>query len=1738
MAEIKRLKTKRSQIKSQLTRFKTYFVNLGDAPDLIQLEDRFFKIQHLLDEFNDIQSQIECALASEETLENFDVEQSQERETFENLFYDTTSSVKKYLIIKKPQVTLEASTSAINPSQLINNQTVANVKLPTLNLPTFNGQYDRWLEFSDAFNSLIHTNNTISDVQKFYYLRSSLRDEAAIVIRAVEVSAANYHIAWQLLRERFENKRIIIHNHLKGLFELPCLVKESPILLRQLLDNVLRHLRSLQALGQETQYWDTLIIYLITSKLDSITRREWESSKFANDLPTMAEITTFLRTKCEILETLQVNKGNPIKVEHFNSKPQKRQEIIHPSSNAYFTTTNTCVFCNGDHSIYNCTEFATLPVNSRSLEIKKLHLCINCLRKGHLIRDCRSTYNCRKCNRKHNTLLHIDHEPAGNTSLKEVNNQQVAGSSNPQEILLSSTTIANHALNFSSSQILLSTALIEVRDFHGKIRESRVLLDSGSQSNFITDEMCQLLGLQKQRINSTVSSISQAITNISYKTEIKLQSRHNAFKATITCLILPNITANLPPISFDSSSLDLPQNIKLADPGFNQTGKIDMLLGASIFWELMCIGQIHLGKNQPVLQKTQFGWVIGGSISIPQDQKIASVTYCSINANQTVESQLEKFWEIEEVQAVSKLSEEEQACENKFVATTKRTGTGRFEVNIPLRDNKSQLGESRNMALKRLFSIERKLGREPKLKEEYTKFMADYENLGHMSRIKENQSETQLSYYLPHHAVIKNSSTTTKVRVVFDGSAKTSSNLSLNDIQMVGPTIQNDLFSILIRFRKHAFVITADIEKMYRQILVKPEQRRLQRILWRSDVSQSVQCYELNTVTYGTASAPFLAIRCLYQLGIDNENLFPRESCIIKNDFYVDDLLTGANSIKELIDIKNNIKAILEPAGFNLRKWVSNESRVLNDRYFNSSVETELIQICKELETKTLGILWNPTADTLQYAVKNLREKHVTKRTILSETAQIYDPLGLIGPITITAKIIIQKLWQYKLSWDESIPLDLYSRWSKFRNELQLLNQIKIPRNVLAKAPVLIELHGFCDSSESAYGACLYIRSINESNETSVQLLCAKSKVAPLRNVTLPRLELCGALLLAKLTEKILAAIQIQFHKFYFWCDSTIVLSWIRRPANHWKTFVANRVATIQNITKNVNDWRHIRTYDNPADLISRGVTPNQLLKSKLWWQGPAWLIKDIADWPPVEEYAEGNDELSELRNTATATLLVTSTNFNLFSKYSSFIRLQRIVAYCLRFKTNAQNRKITGPLTVTELQNATFVLVKIAQAECFKQELKDLKNLKSVPKSSNLVKLNPFLDEQGIIRVGGRLTKSNFTYEKRHPIVLPIKHTLSELITRYEHLRLLHCGPQALLSSLRDRYWPLAGRNLARKVVYNCVQCFKTNPKNTEQIMGALPATRLSPSPPFFNCGVDYAGPFYIKDKKSRGCKTIKCYICLFVCFATKAVHLELVGNLTTEMFLAALKRFISRRGKPLNIYSDNGSTFVGANSELKELSKFLNSKDTQSEIRVSLNSESISWHFIPPRSPHFGGLWEAGVKSTKSHLKRVIGNASLVYEEFNSILIQVEAVLNSRPLSPLSSDPNDLNPITPAHFLIGRALTAIPEPSYLELNENRLSRFQRLQKLTQHFWTRWSKEYVSELQERTKWKISHPNLLKIGTMVIIREDNLPPLKWKLGRVMELHPGHDGVPRVLTIRTANRCIKRAVSKVCVLPIE
>ncbi|GFW38313.1 integrase catalytic domain-containing protein [Trichonephila clavipes] len=605
------------------------------------------------------------------------------------------------------------------------------------------------------------------------------------------------------------------------------------------------------------------------------------------------------------------------------------------------------------------------------------------------------------------------------------------------------------------------------------------------------------------------------------------------------------------------------------------------------------------------------------------------------------------------------------------------------------------------------------------------------------------------------------------------------------------------------------------------------------------------------------------------------------------------------------------------------------------------------------------------------------------------------------------------ELWKIKLDWSEQLPPDAMEEWMNFYQKLAKVNNFKIPSCILLPATIRIEIHGFSDASERAYAAVVYIKCFNESGQSQTRLLCSKSRVAPLKTLTIPRLELSAALLLSRLVKRVVPILQLSIHKIWMWTDSKIALAWIKTEPHKLKTFVSNRVAEIQALSKDYH-WKHVSSKNNPADLISRGCKVDELLKNEMWFSGPNLQTDEYEDNQlfPDPSYRD------ELKYAVTLSMTEFSSNFydELFNVTNNFIKLIRIFSFIFRFINNIKAKESCSKekyLTADEVKRSTEFLAKIAQLSEFKAEIDALKKGKGVSKTSKLKALDPFLDENSLLRVGGRLCNADLPFETKHQIIIPSKHNFTKLLFEHMHKKFFHIGAQGLVHQIRMQFWPINGKGIARKTVHDCIACFRQKPTGVDQLMGNLPSERVTPSAPFLNSGVDFCGPFQIKFKNQRKGIFSKVYVAIFVCLATKAIHLETVTDLTTEAFMAALKRLCARRGRISTLISDNATNFKGAAAELNRFVKLIcNNNETLANYFAS---EAIQWKFIPPRSPNFGGLWEAGVKLFKHHLYRTLVNSKITFEEFETIIIQIEGILNSRPLVPLSDNINEYEVLTP---------------------------------------------------------------------------------------------------------------------------
>ncbi|XP_058811118.1 uncharacterized protein LOC131676009 [Topomyia yanbarensis] len=843
-----------------------------------QVQVRIDSLDQLWADFASVQDDIEEIEDRADGESEVEATLSDERIQFQDLYFDLKASLVSKLSDRPP-------TAAPSGSRF--QAPLHSVRLPEINIPEFSGNPSEWIAFRDIFKSMIHTSLHLTPVQKMHYLKAALRGEAARIVANLEVNAANFTIAWKSVCERYDNPNLLLKHHFATLFTIPNVKKASSSALYDLVDEFDHHVGILEKLDTPANLWNTVLVESLSKRLDPVTLKEWENNCEGDARPTYQNLIDFVRKTSRVLQSVKLlhNCNQPVDLKPVRPKPI--------SSHITTETTFKCQLCKHAHPLFKCDQFLGMEAKQRFELVKKHGLCINCLKGSHLAKNCSSSRNCSK---KHHTLLHLPplhtgHKPATQTSLafsavtSDVipSGQRLSHTSSfasqscpsppPSQVVtramdsvsaytysvvvapspppvgssvsysIGSSAVEKNTLPMAAyvapkkdsvdckGEVFLSTVVVKVKGTTGGSHFIRGVLDSCSQANFISEAMARRLELKRDNINMQVSGIGQGIVHIRSKVHIKISSRFGKFDYHLECLVIPQITVTVPSNHVDISRWNIPDNIPLADPRFNISAGVDLLIGAELFYSLLESHKVRLSEGYPTLQQTVFGYVVVGKLLEPANPS----SICIVSASRSLETTLHRFWEVENFDDGKSMTPLEQVCEDHFKKTVSRAIDGRYMVRLPVREELLPLlGESYTVAQRRLLAIERKFTLNSEFKREYVDFMEEYRNLGHMelsARIEHPQ------FFLPHHAIHRPESSTTKTRVVFDATCKGSTQMSLNDVLLVGPIVQPSLLATVLNFRAPKFVFIADIEKMFRQVWVHPTDRKLQQILWRSDAS-------------------------------------------------------------------------------------------------------------------------------------------------------------------------------------------------------------------------------------------------------------------------------------------------------------------------------------------------------------------------------------------------------------------------------------------------------------------------------------------------------------------------------------------------------------------------------------------------------------------------------------------------------------------------------------------------------------------------------------------------------------------------------------------------------------------------------------------------------------------------------------------------------------------------------------
>lgn len=1570
------------------------------------------------------------------------------------------------------------------------------IQLPKLQLRQFNGDISQWIAFWSQFSS-IDLDRDLSDEDKFQYLiqATTQGSRARALVDSFPPSAKNYPKALAALKGRFGRSDLLVEHYVRALLQL--VVSKQEMKLCELYDSLETQVRALESLDIVSDQYAALLLPLIESCIPIDILKVWQRSNTdhsASLKSQMDALMKFLRTEVEAEERVAMATSGALISGKSNQNHSGRSATAADLAN--LSIKDKCVFCQACHKVADCQKAASMSLDEKRAVLKQARACFGCAMLNHPARRCRA--KCA-CGGRHIGLLC----PKSKQSEKKANaepSQPKAGGSQEASLLS-----VDHALSVGdSSEVFLQTFAAVL--YNGdKLRKVRVLVDSGSQRSYILKKLAQDLDYKPFGEENLVHSLFGGgsmgmVKHISYK--IRLRSLKNDYACNFTALDQGNIAAFVPQVTVDHElQHELAEHkIQLIE---DSPGPVDILIGADIAGKIWS-GSRRVLSSGVVAVETQFGWTLMGVNKKNRDTVNSglAMTHTMVSILSGDESDLWKFEAIGICDPIEKSGREKCRLDAlEHFRSTVEFVNGRYRVRLPWNEMMLDLPSNRGMAEKRLAVTKRKLADDDHLFREYDQIFKDWMELS----IIEETTDNGTGHYLPHRPVIKESSSTTKVRPVFDASARLPGRPSLNDCLESGPNMIELIPDILIGFRKHGIGVSADIEKAFLQIEINPIDREYLKFLWTTFDKENPGALKSvtmrhNRVVFGVTCSPFLLAAVIdYHIDRMIEEADPTVMKWLqrmKKSFYVDNLVCSLDTLPEVLEFKGVASEAMAKGGFNLRGW-----EYTLDGGNDSS-------------TSILGLKWDRQRDVLGLNMSWWRgwseTEGLTKRNVYSMVQRIYDPIGFCSPVTVNLKRLIQTVWEQKLEWDDKLSDETMQNFRGVLQDAHMLQEISVGRCLGGTRNR--SLHLFCDASAKAYAACIFIRSETDDNKVLVNLVQAKSKIVNANTQpTIPRLELMGATIGVRLLKSVRDALDWKDVPVYGWCDSSTVLAWIQRQ-EEWSVFVRNRVREIRELGSFVV-WRHVPGQMNPADLPSRGCTIAQLLKLR-WWEGPSWLYNGEDAWPQSHcTYVEEEVASERIVKKATISCLAGGLDASwLYGYFSKFEQIVRMVAFIKRFAYNCRNKQNAGmkrgELCVEELLAAENVVWRLVQGESF-DSLKD----------KMICDLRPFTDETGVIRVKTKIAEREDFKSFTTPILLPHNHPVVERMVVDRHKRLGHVGAQTLWTDMREHFWVLKGRQLARGVVRRCVTCRRFGCRNFDTESPPLPHTRVTDGSVFEVCGVDYAGPLTLADDQ-------KVWIALFTCGVYRAVHLEIVTSLSTEAFLLTLRRFIARRGRPKIMYSDNGTCFRGADNAF-------NSIDWDEISRVC-SVERISWRFNPPSASWWGGFFERMVQTVKRVLRRILGKASLNLEELYTMLCECESQINSRPITYISGNNEDPSPLTPALFLQDIQTWETPDCDVID-RDNLNRRLKYRQSLRDQLRVRFRSEYLGCLTWAHRRGTREPD---VGEVVLVGSDDMKRLNWPLARVEKVIRGSDGNIRVLHLKTSKGLWIRPLQRVFPLEID
>ncbi|XP_055590411.1 uncharacterized protein LOC129742523 [Uranotaenia lowii] len=1612
-------------------------------------------------------------------------------------------------------------------------------------LPTFTGNPEEWPLFYSSY--LTGTKECgLTNAENLIRLQRCLKGEALEAVRSCLLIPETVPCAMETLEMCYGRPDVLVNTLLVKIRNTPAPKEgrlETLIAYGLAIKNFCNHILAAKL---EDHFNNPTLLQELVEKLPMETKMKWADYM---ELTGERSLGCFGRFMHEVLrKAITVTPYNP----HTVNKPVRGEEPRPKGGVKYKGYLNhhseaqapgegkddqphikkACIACEKPgHRLENCGKFENYSIDERRKIVRLHNLCWSCL-KSHVPWPCRRPKDCsyEGCRYRHHPLLHSP--PSEGRPNPSPNNFHRTDSTAIYRIV--PVTIHN------GSQSIPTFAL----------------LDEASEVTMIEQDLADNLNLKGTleplhlQWTANVTRFEENSRSIDLQISGKDKRKRYCLKNARTVEVL-----ELPIQSICHQELieEYPhlRGLPLTDYEF---ARPQLLIGLENIHLATPLKICEGAHGQPIATKTRLGWCIYGAIPCLKTRKSYQQLF---HGNEQTED--EKLNEIIKQHIVIDnlgvrstgiaLESNEDKRAREILESTTRRIPGGFETGILWKSDNVVFPDGFSMALSRLNSLEKKIYKNPELANRVKQHINEYLEKGyaHKATYEElNSADPKRVWYLPLGVVISPKKPE-KLRLIWDASSKVR-NTSFNSLVLKGPDLLTSLPAILFRFRSRRVAICGDLKEMFHQIKIRSEDLSAQRFLWRDDPSAKPEVYTMDVATFGSACSPCSAHYIKNLNARDYEDKYPEAAEAIINGHYVDDYLDSKDTEEQIISLTNDIRFVHRQGGFEIRNFRSNSSYVLKAIGEIPLPPKELGIFPKEIES-VLGIQWLPVNDVFTFSLNlpNFDRKLIdgsirpTKRQILRIIMTIYDPLGLLAAFIIQGKIIIQKLWKTGCNWDDEVNDEIFSNWKRWTNLFSGLGNIHIPRSYFGAAvPELckpIQLHVLVDASEEAYACVAYFR-YTDGGVIRCSLVGGKSKVAPVKTLSIPRLELQSAVLGTRLADFIQKNHQIPITERFFWTDSATVLHWIHSDTRKYHSYVACRIGEILTST-NIMEWKWVPSRSNVADEATKwGRGPCFEAESR-WLRGPDFLWGSEDSWPEQKwNPANGNEELrSSYFHAKKADEKLIDVH-----RFHKWERMHRTIAYAFRFGTPRSRSETSNEPKSLELldqkylRQAEMVLLQIIQQESFPEEMVALRRVQNgkpagvVPITSPLYKLSAYIDEEGLVRMDGRIGAApNLPIEAKCPIILAKNHPITFLLVDYYHRRYLHRNAETVFNEIRQLFYITGLRKLIRTVGSRCQWCKVYGSSPMQPMMAPLPKARLVAfQRPFTYVGLDYFGPILVRVGRSH----VKRWVALFTCFTTRAIHLEVAHSLSAVSCKFCIRRFIARRGAPAEIYTDNGTNFRGAANELQRQLNNINQRCAE-----TFTNTNTKWYFNPPAAPHTGGVWERLVRSVKTALEAFHDIPRVPDDEtFETIILEAESMINSRPLTYIPLNDATDEALTPNHFLLGSS-TGVKQPP--KDSTSALECLRSSWNLAQHildgFWRRWLREYLPTIARRTKW-FNNTKPIEVGDLVFVA-DGKQRNSWVRGKIIEVTLGRDKVARQAVVQTNAGKMRRAVGNLAVIDV-